>query len=311
MVVGGLFFARTMRRGNYTTLLDPFAQRYGKSAAAWLFLPALLGELFWSAAILAALGTTFAIVLDFDVPTSILISAAVAIGYTVIGGLWSVAYTDVVQLVCLFVGLCAVVPFAVSREGGVDVVMDTAFVAMPGFPSGAELWLWIDMALLLCLGGVPWQTYFQRVLAVRDEHVAVKLSMWAAFGCLLMAVPPAIIGAVGITADWSSTPLGTAPQPALVLPSVLAYLTPPIVATIGLGAVAAAVMSSVDSSILSASSLFAWNVYRPLLRPSADDRELSSWSVSRRPFWQWGCRACTSCGTCAPTLSMWCCFRSS
>ena len=47
-----------------------------------------------------------------------------------------------------------------------------------------------------------------------------------------------------------------------------------MVATIGLGAVAAAVMSSVDSSILSASSMFAWNVYRPLLRPSAWDREL-------------------------------------
>ena len=42
----GLFFARKMRRRNYTTLLDPFEHHYGKRAAAWLFLPALLGELF-------------------------------------------------------------------------------------------------------------------------------------------------------------------------------------------------------------------------------------------------------------------------
>ncbi len=273
MVLGGLFFARKMRRQNYTTLLDPFEQRYGKTAAAILFLPALLGELFWSAAILVALGTTFATVLGFDVGTSILISAAVAIGYTVVGGLWSVAYTDVVQLVCLFGGLCVAVPFAVSHVGGVDVVLQTT-AKMPSFPSGNEIWLWVDMALLLCLGGIPWQVYFQRVLAARDEQAAVKLSLWAAFGCLLMAAPAVVIGAVGVAADWSATSLGTAPKSALVLPSVLAYLTPPVVATVGLGAVAAAVMSSVDSSILSASSMFVWNVYRPLCRPSADDREL-------------------------------------
>jgi high affinity choline transporter 7 len=95
----------------------------------------------------------------------------------------------------------------------------------------------------------------------------------AAFGCLVMAVPAVIIGAVGIAADWSLTAVGTAPDPALVLPSVFAHLTPPVVATIGLGAVAAAVMSSVDSSILSAASMFVCNLYRPLIRPTATDKE--------------------------------------
>ncbi len=274
MVLGGLFFARRMRRANYTTLLDPFEERYGKATAAWLFFPALLGELFWSAAILVALGTTFATVLSFDVTTSILISAAVAVGYTVIGGLWSVAYTDVVQLLCMLGGLCVAIPFAVSRVGGVDAVWEAAAVQMPAFPTGAGIWPWMDMALLLCLGGIPWQVYFQRVLAARDERTAVRLSLAAAVGCLIMAVPAVVIGAVGIAADWSGTAAGEAPAPAMVLPSVLVELTPPVIAVIGLGAVAAAVMSSVDSSILSASSLFVWNVYRPLLRPAADDREI-------------------------------------
>ena len=274
MVLGGLFFARRMRRQEFTTLLDPFERRYGKAAACWLFLPALVGEVFWSAAILVALGTTFAAVLDFDVPMSILISAAVAIGYTVVGGLWSVAYTDVVQLLCMFVGLGVAVPFAVSHVGGVSVVCHAAAAQMPGFPTGPEIWLWVDMALLLCLGGIPWQVYFQRVLAARDEQTAVRLSLVASLGCLLMAVPAVIIGAVGLAADWSTTSAQIAPQPAFVLPYVLAHLTPNVVATVGLGAVAAAVMSSVDSSILSASSMFVWNVYRPQFRPAAGDREM-------------------------------------
>ena len=52
-------------------------------------------------------------------------------------------------------------------------------------------------------------------------------------------------------------------------------MTGPIVASIGLGALAAAVMSSVDSSILSASSMGAWNIYRPLFRPEADSDTLA------------------------------------
>ena len=43
----------------------------------------------------------------------------------------------------------------------------------------------------------------------------------------------------------------------------------------GLATLAAAVMSSMDSSILSASSLATWNVYRPLIKPDLKDEELS------------------------------------
>lgn len=52
----------------------------------------------------------------------------------------------------------------------------------------------------------------------------------------------------------------------LILPMVMQYLTPPWVAFFGLGAVSAAVMSSADSSILSASSMFARNIYKLLFR---------------------------------------------
>lgn len=52
----------------------------------------------------------------------------------------------------------------------------------------------------------------------------------------------------------------------MILPLVLQHLTPDFVSFFGLGAVSAAVMSSADSSILSASSMFARNVYKLIFR---------------------------------------------
>ena len=52
----------------------------------------------------------------------------------------------------------------------------------------------------------------------------------------------------------------------LVLPMVLQYLTPGWVSFIGLGAISAAVMSSADSSVLSASSMFGHNIYKLIFR---------------------------------------------
>ena len=45
-----------MRKEGYITMLDPLQERFGGRMGGLLFIPALCGEVFWSAAILAALG---------------------------------------------------------------------------------------------------------------------------------------------------------------------------------------------------------------------------------------------------------------
>ena len=60
----------------------------------------------------------------------------------------------------------------------------------------------------------------------------------------------------------------------MILPMVLQYLCPPFIAFFGLGSVSAAVMSSADSSVLSASSMFARNVYKLIFRPNASETEI-------------------------------------
>merc|ERR1719412_2999872 len=59
-----------------------------------------------------------------------------------------------------------------------------------------------------------------------------------------------------------------------VLPLCLQYLTPEWVAFFGLGAISAAVMSSTDSSMLSASTMIARNVYKTVFRPNCSEKEV-------------------------------------
>ncbi|XP_014029432.1 high-affinity choline transporter 1-like [Salmo salar] len=283
LVVGGLFFAKPMRSRGYVTMLDPFQQIYGKRMGGLLFIPALMGEIFWSAAILSALGATLSVIVDIDINMSVVISALIAIFYTLVGGLYSVAYTDVVQLFCIFLGLWVSVPFALSNPAvsSISVTAKEAVYQTPwlGKIDSADTWMWIDNFCLLMLGGIPWQVYFQRVLSASSATYAQVLSFIAAAGCLVMAVPSVLIGAIGASTDWNQTTYGAIPpkekdQSDMILPIVLQHLCPPWISFFGLGAVSAAVMSSADSSILSASSMFARNIYQLAFRQSATDREI-------------------------------------
>ena len=287
LVAGGIWFAPAMRRHGFTTMLDPFERRYGTDTAAWLYLPALMGELFWTAAILAALGATFEAIAGIPFGPGVVLSAGVAMAYTARSGLWAVAVTDVVQIGLVFVGLWLAAALAVGEVGGVGAAW-TAYAASGVSRPPVSWTAWWDSVLLLVFGGIPWHVYFQRVLATKSPSDARRLSVWAGALSLVAAAPAFLIGMIGTAADWSA--LGVSdPQASMILPLVLRHLTPPLVAILGLGALSAAVMSSVDSSILSASSMAAWNVYRPLVRPEADSADLTR--VIRRTIVIVGCAA--------------------
>ena len=97
-----------MRAKRYVTMLDPFQEKYGTRMGGLLYIPAFLGDIFWSAAILNALGASISVVVDLDTVTSVVVSGAIAVSYTICGGLYSVVYTDVVQLFCIFIGLVSI-----------------------------------------------------------------------------------------------------------------------------------------------------------------------------------------------------------
>src|SRR5262245_35201912 len=287
LFLGGLFFAKKMRREGFTTLIDPFEVRFGRRWAAVLFVPAMLGEAIWSASLLVAIGATFGVILNMDMTSAILMSAVVVTAYTMVGGMWSVAYTDVFQLALIPIGLLAALPFALEHVNGLDncvgqyaVQKGDAAKIVPPVGETDNYWTapksiaWWDVSFMLILGGIPWNCYFQRVLSCQSPTKARWHSIIAGVLTILLVIPPLLLGMVACTyTGWPSHAAGELADEATrsnALPLLLRWLTPEVISILGLAAIIGAVTSSFSSSILSAGAMVSWNVFRPLVVPDAD-----------------------------------------
>jgi len=281
LILGGVFFAGIMRRFGFTTLIDPFEARFGRRWAAVLFLPALAGELFWSAELLVAIGSTFGVLLGMDLTSAILLSAVVTTGYTVLGGMWSVAYTDIFQLGLVVLGLAVALPFILAGAGGLQhawaayaAARPDGHALLPPLQPQGGLWTsgtvigWWDVSVMLMFGGIPWNCYFQRVLSCRTPNDAKGQSILAGALTIALTAPPLLMGVAAFAYPWSADAVARlAATPAEAMPMLFAMAVPPAIGMLGLAAIVGAVTSSFSSSILSAGSMLSWNCLKRLVWP--------------------------------------------
>jgi high affinity choline transporter 7 len=268
LIVGGIFFSRRMRQHGFHTLIDPFESRFGKRWAAVLFIPAMLAEVFWSAELLVAIGSSFDVILGIHLTSAILLAALVVTVYTMMGGVWSIAYTDVFQIGLLVLGLLVALPYILGATGGLSPTLSAYAAVKPtAIPTDLPWW---DVSLMLILGGIPWNCYFQRVLSCRSPGDAQRMSIYSGLLTMAFVVPPLLIGMSAAVSGRSIA------NPSEVLPLMLKQAVPGWVAVLGLLAIVGAVTSSFSASVLSAASMFSWNCCKRLLMPNLSDARMTA-----------------------------------
>lgn len=204
--------------------------------------------------------------------------ALVILIYETLGGLRSVAWTDVIQGLVLFVGCIVIFSAVISEAGGLVSMIDQIHESAPQFwqaPDGGELLGWLSTLIIISVGIALYPHAVQRVYAAdsgrslkRAFQVMVYLPL---FTTLLMLA----VGWIGRT-RFPSLDTAASESITLDLLKVIAVEVPAIewVVLLFLAAVFSAIMSTIDSALLSISSMLTQDLYRPA-RPGLPEKNLT------------------------------------
>ena len=274
LIALGFFTARKFRGLALFTVPDYLETRYGGKAVrllgAVLSLAALIGIL---AAQVNAAGKAFGI-LGIDSAVAPVIAVAVFVAYTALGGLWAATISDMVQLAIAAVGVLIAAVVVTSRAdaaGGFEALLaahDVGAGYLDPFGQGATfvLWLLVPTVMYTLIG----QDFYQRLFATRDARTARNAALVGGVFLVLVSVLPTIAGMGARALAPESMDAGDA------LPWVLRELMNPIVGGVILAAILAAIMSTADSLLTSATSHVVKDIWLGVCRPDAaiDERRL-------------------------------------
>lgn len=283
LIFVGLFFARAFYRLDLLTIGDFYKKRYGKGVEVLTSLAVTLSYLGWTSAQLTALGIVFnslsqgAISLD----QGILIGAVIVLVYTTMGGMWSVALTDLFQSVVIVLGLVYVAFLATGMAGGVDAVVSHASQAgkFDFLPKGGskEWWAFVAAWTTLAIGSIPQQDVFQRVTSAKNEKTAVRGTLLGAGAYFLLAFVPMYLAysALLVNPEMVNGLLKQGGREVqLILPNLVLLHMPLFAQVMFFGALLSAILSTSSGALLAPTALFTENVVKPLFGEMGDRRFL-------------------------------------
>lgn len=278
LIIAGLFFARPLWNMGLLTLADFFGRKFGRTAeltAAIAMVPAYFG---WIAVQFIALASLLEMIFGLPLNVGILIVALVGIGYTLLGGMWSVTLTDAVQVSVLLVGLLILGYETLAVLGSGDALLGLSrlqsevpapmLVVVPAETPAFVSWL--GVLAVASLGNLPSQDLTQRMFSAKSADIAARACWTAGIAYIVFGLIPVMVG-------LSSRLLLPESVTQAVVPAVARAALDPWVALVFTVALASAVLSTIDSAILSPASVIAQNILRPLT--SRDPLTLNRWAV--------------------------------
>ncbi len=220
----------------------------------------------YAASSIKACGTLFNTVIGMDATVAMYIAAAIIIGYTFLGGFSAVCWTDFFQGLMMLAALLIAPIFALA------LVKNGGAAAAAEFPenywSFAGNWKDILSGLGWGLGYFGMPHIIIRFMSVRSEKELRKSSVIGISWTLVILTMSVVAGAVGRVF------MGEIADSSTVFIQMTRRIFPPVISGVLLSAILAASMSTADSQLLASASAFASDVYKPVFRKKATDREM-------------------------------------
>ncbi len=257
----------------------------------------------YTAAQLTASGKAFSSFLGTSYQNGVLIGAAIILLYTSIGGFKAVAYSDLVQGVLMFACLIALPVAGIWSAGGWDSLTAGIGAADPALlrPMGEHGFSVAGVVSALSFAGIGLAflgapQLLTRFMSARDRGQILQGGVIAVVCIVVFDIGAVLVGVTGRLLFPGLADEET------VLPVMAAELFPAVVTGIVLVVVLAAIMSTVDSLLILASSAAVRDVVQKIFRPNAPERRLamlgrgltlvigiaglgSAWTESRMIFW--------------------------
>lgn len=237
-----------------------------------------------------ALGLLFELVLGWSFTNSVLLSAAIVLIYTLLGGLTSAIYNEVVQFFLIVLGFAPLSVLAVEKAGGWSGVASRLQPVMTHTwkytthasenPMGVELFgLIAGLGFVLSFG--YWCTNFlviQRAMAADTIHGARQTPLVAAFPKIFMPFVVILPGVAAVALMSMSSGYTIPLKPGggynydLVLTTLMAKFYPSGMLGIGLTALMASFMSGMAGNVTAFNTVFTYDLYQSYMKRDAPDR---------------------------------------
>jgi SSS family solute:Na+ symporter len=216
------------------------------------------------------IGALLSITMGIDPTTGIWVASLTAIAYTVMGGMWAIAWTDLIQgIIRIAVGFVffGVVFWSTGGIGGLKAAVEST---KPELWSMSSIGFWGALAIFLgpLCGQFTSQAWWQRCFAAKDAKTAQHAFMYSAIFAVVMCTASIMIGMAAFTLNPNL------PRPDMAFPWLLTNYLDPILAALLVVTIVGADMTVSAGRLNGAITLLTMDVIKPLLMPNASDADL-------------------------------------
>jgi SSS family solute:Na+ symporter len=202
----------------------------------------------------------------FTFTSGMLTSAAVFIGITFIGGMWSASLSNILNVSLIYIGIITATIISVAQAGGLAKIVSqlpptvpyTSLIDGVG-PLGIIGWI-----LVLVTVNISLQSIIQISLGAKDIKTAQRGFIIGGFMMLPVGFVCALMGIIAKAAYPNVTA-------ALALPKTIMALDP-FLSGVTLAALWAADISTACNLLLSSATLFSQDIYKRFINPSASEQ---------------------------------------